>query len=65
MVAGLGKRYCIYLPDGGVEHRTMLGDPKIVGETLRLKGRKWQVVRSVKLVGEETDYELEVRPVEG
>ena len=43
----------------------MLGDPKMVGETLRLKGRKWQVVRSVKLVGEETDYELEVRPVEG
>jgi len=64
MVVGLGKRYCIYLPDGTVEHRTMLGDPKIEGDTVKLKGRKWQVVRSVKLAGEETDYELHLRPAE-
>ena len=64
MVAGLGRRYCIYLSDGSVEHRTRLGDAKVVGDTFKLNGRKWRVVRSVKLIGEETDYELEVRPVE-
>jgi hypothetical protein len=64
MVAGLGKRYCIYFSDGSVEHRTMLGDTKIEGDTLKLNGRKWKVVRSVKLVGEETDYELHVQAIE-
>ena len=44
-----------------MERRTLLGDPKIEGDTVKLRGGKWQVVRSVKLVGEETDYELHVR----
>jgi hypothetical protein len=64
MVGGLGKRYRIYFPDGTVEHRTMLGDPKIEGDILKLGPRKWEVVRAVALVGEETDYELQVRPVD-
>lgn len=64
MVAGFGKRYRIYMPDGSVEHRTMLGDAKLEGETLRLRGRKWEVVRLTKLMAEETDYELHVRPLE-
>jgi hypothetical protein len=62
MVGGLGKRYRIYLPDGGVAHRTMLGDPKIEGDTIKLNGRKWTVLSSVKLMGEEIDYELHVGP---
>ena len=61
MVAGVGKRYRIYFPEGTVEHRTMLGDPKIEGNTVKIGGRKWEVFRSLKLVGEETDYELHVR----
>ena len=60
MVGGLGKRYRIYLPDGSVESRTMLGDPKIEGDTVKLGGHKWEVVRAVKLLGEEIDYELHV-----
>jgi len=64
MVAGFGKRYTIYLPDGSVELRTMLGDPKVAGDTVKLKGRKWVVVRSVKLLGEEIDYELHVHAIE-
>jgi len=62
MVAGLGKRYRIYMPDGSVEHRTMLGDPNVEGDTIKLSGIKWNVVSSVKLMGEEIDYELHVRP---
>jgi hypothetical protein len=62
MVAGLGKRYCIYMPDGSVEHRTMLGDSKIEGDTIKLIGIRWTVVSSVKLAGEEIDYELRVGP---
>jgi hypothetical protein len=64
MAGGLGKRYRIYLPDGSVEHRTMLGDPKIAGDTVKLNGRKWEVVSSVKLMGEEVEYELHVQPIE-
>ena len=63
LVAGFGKRYRIYLPDGDVQHRTLLGDPKIEGDTVKLKGRRWQVIRSLKLLGEETDYELHVRAI--
>ena len=62
MVGGLGKRYCIYMPDGSVEHRTMLGDRKIEGDTIKLNGIWWKVVSSVKLMGEEIDYELRVGP---
>jgi hypothetical protein len=62
MVGGLGKRYRIYMPDGSVKHRTMFGDAKIEGHTIRLDGIKWKVVSSVKLMGEEIDYELHVRP---
>jgi hypothetical protein len=64
MVAGFGKRYRIYLPDGSVEHRTMLGDPKIEGDTVKLNGHKWTVVRAVKLMGEELDYELHVAAID-
>jgi hypothetical protein len=65
MVGGLGKRYCIYFPDGTVEYRTMLGDAKIEGDTLKLGAGKWEVVRAVALLGEETDYELHVDAIEG
>jgi hypothetical protein len=64
MVGGLGKRYRIYFPDGTVEYRTMLGDPKIEGDTVKFNGRKWVVVRAVKLMGEEVDYELRVEAIE-
>ena len=64
MVGGLGKWYRIYLPGGSVEHRNMLGDPKHVGDVVKLKGRRWEVVRVVELMGEETDYELHVLPSE-
>jgi hypothetical protein len=64
-VAGFGKRYLIFFPDGTLEHRTMLGDPKIEGDTVKLKGRTWQVVHALRLMGEETDYELHVRVIEG
>ena len=64
MVGGLGKRYRIYLPDGSVESRTMLGDPKIEGDTVKLNGQKWEVVRALKLLGEEIDYELQVDAIE-
>lgn len=63
MVGGLGKRYRIYLPDGSVEQRTMLGDPKIEGDTVKLNGHKWTVVHTVKLMGEEVDYELHVEAI--
>jgi len=64
MVGGLGKRYRIYLPDGSVESRTMLGDPKIEGDTVKLNGHEWEVVRAVELMGEETDYDLDVDAIE-
>ena len=60
MVGGLGKRYSIYYPDGDVEHRTMLGSPKAPGDTLKRRGRTWEVVRVTVIVGEEIDYELHV-----
>ena len=63
MVGGLGKRYRIFLPDGSVEHQTWLGDSKLVGDTVKVKGRKWEVVRAVKLMGEEIDYELRVEAI--
>ena len=59
MVAGFGKLYTIYYPDGGVEQRTMVGPPKGPGEVLRSRGGTWEVVRAVEIVGEEVDYELQ------
>ena len=64
MVGGLGKRCRIFLPDGRVEQRTILGDGKLVGDTLKIDGRRWEVVRSLKLMGEETDYELHVEAID-
>ena len=64
MVAGLGKRYTIYYPDGNVEQRTMLGHPKHAGDILKLGGRKWEIVRATQILGEEIDYELHVVAVE-
>jgi hypothetical protein len=63
VVGGLGTRYRIYLPDGSVEQRTMLGDPKIDGDTLKFNGRKWEVVSAVRLMGEEVDYEVHVQAI--
>ena len=34
MVAGFGKRYSIYYPDGDVEQRTMLGGPRVPGDSI-------------------------------
>ena len=61
MVTGFGKRYSIVYPDGNVEQRTMLGDPKVPGDVLNLHGGTWRVVQSREIVGEELlDYELRV-----
>jgi len=64
MVAGFGRRYSIYYPDGNVEQRTLLGPPKEVGETLKLDGTKWEVVRSSPIFGEELDFELHLEALE-
>jgi hypothetical protein len=60
MPSGFTKRYTIFFPDGSVAYRNSLGDAKGVGETIKADGRKWEIVRSVKLIGEEIDYELHV-----
>lgn len=64
MVGGLGKRYTIYFPDGSVEQWTMLGPATEPGETLKLNGVRWRVVRAVELADEELDYELQVEAIE-